>query len=168
MKKIIFAMLVSIAADAGAASNQAVFPWDTPQPKVAASKLTSQGGAKWVALETSDRYTLYVDTHNVRRDGKVVQLATLYDLKTIEEAGGKPFRSVTGWADYDCDQHLTRIVKAMAYSGSMGQSALNSNNDPNVALGRTGMVNRIAEPGRWMPISDGSAQAVYWNYACSK
>jgi hypothetical protein len=168
MKRLIISTLLLIAADAGAASNQAVFPWDTPQPKQAPSKLRSEGEARWVALETSDRYTLYVDTQNVRKDGKIVQLATMYDLKTIEEAGGKPFRSVVGWADYDCDQRLTRVVKATAYSGNLGQATLSSNNDPNMVQGRTGMVNRIAEPGRWMPVVAESAQEIYWKYACAK
>lgn len=161
-------MLFSIVADAGAASNQDVFPWDTPQPKVAASKMTSGGAHKWAVVETSDRYTLYVDSNNVRKDHNIVQLAIMYDLKTIEEAAGKPFGSVTGWAEYDCDQRQARTLRAMAYSGSMGESAMMNGGDPNVALGRAGTVNRIAEPGKWMPIGAASAQEVFWNYACSK
>lgn len=148
-----------MAAEAAAASNQAIFPWDTPQPKVAPSTMSTEGGGgdpKWDAVETSDRYTLYVDSNNIRKGGNIVQLAILYDLKTIEEADGKPFRSVTAWVEYDCEQRKTRTLKAVAHGGSMGPS------------GRTGAVNYITEQDRWLPVVAGTAQDVFWHYACAK
>lgn len=159
MHKLILLALLSMAAEAGAASNQAIFPWDTPQPKVAPSTMITEGGggaAKWLAVETSDRYTLYVDSNNVRKDGKIVELQIIYDLKTIEEAAGKPFKSVSGTAEYDCGQRQMRTMRANASAGPMGGSV------------RQNSVNRIAEPGRWMPVVTGTAQDIFWNYACAK
>ncbi len=158
MKRLILVLLFSVAVDAEA-SNQDIFPWDTPQAKVAPSTMTTVGGGGetlWVVVETGDRYTLYVDSHHVGKDGNIVKLGTKYDLKTIEEVAGVPFRSVSGTAEYDCEKHLTRVINAQAYAEST------------VASGRQIPVNRIAEPGRWMPVVADTAQEIFWNYACAK
>ena len=183
------AMLVLLlaAASAGAAARDTVWTWDKPQPKNKGEVAYPEAKSEWVKVGSQATFTLFVDPSSILRMGNNVTMSHLYELQIIDEVAGKPIRSVTARAEYDCMQGQTRILSSSAYSGSMARADPYTRNGsqsggqlPPVGINVPmklkgsdgakigGVVNRITDPGNWKPVTPGSTEEMLMKFACGK
>jgi len=121
MLKAILVLLL-VVASAGAAARDTVWTWDKPPPKKKGEVAHPLAPSEWVEVGRQPTFALFVDPSSILRMGNNVTMAHMYDLQIIDEVAGKPFRSVTANAEYNCEQRQTRILSSAAYSGSMASA----------------------------------------------
>ncbi len=113
----------------------------------------SAAHADWSKLEhASEEFSLYVDRDSRKSSGVgLFQMWHLLDYKTSQEVDGKPFRSLKGQDEYDCDRRVRRDVLHMWHQDGMG----NSHN-----------VKSAYKPGPWLAPEPGSAAETLMRVAC--
>jgi len=98
--------------------------------------------AEWVETGRNAVCTVYSNPASIRRNGKLVKIWELLDLKSaIRLAKGKPHRSIKRRSEYDCRQNRWRTLYLSFYSGNMASGEL---------------VYRSSEPDHWHPVLVGS------------
>lgn len=109
--------------------------------------------ADWARVEhASGEYALYVDRDTLKTSGVgMVQMWHLLDYASAQEIDGKPFRSLKGQDEYDCDKRMRRDVLHLWHQDGMG----NSHN-----------VKSAYKPGPWVAPEPGSAAEALLKVAC--
>ena len=106
-----------------------------------------------VAYE-NDEYIAYADPATVSRDGNLVQMSDLIDLKSPQSSPyGKPHASSTAHSEFDCQNSRVRTIAFSLHSGQMGDGDI---------------VETVAESNRWLSVTPGTLLNVLWQLACSQ
>ncbi|MCX7141995.1 MAG: hypothetical protein NT123_13130 [Proteobacteria bacterium] len=111
--------------------------------------------AEWIKLTELEAGSVYVDPASVLRDGDVVKLGSLYDLKSaiVSMTNGKPYASQKLQSEYDCRGEKWRMLHFSWHSGKMGEGK---------------MVEYLADAYAWAPVPPGSGVQILWDFACGK
>ena len=111
--------------------------------------------AEWTKIINLSAGSLYADDATIRRDGNMVRIATLYDLKrpVISETNGKPYASQKVQNEFDCKEELWRMLEYSWYTGQMGEGQ---------------MIENFSESYKLRPIPSGGAVEMLWKHACGR
>ena len=119
--------------------------------------LVTAGAAmgEWTFAANSEKVVLYVDRATIRRNGNLVKMWDLADLKTVQTGpGGESFLSLKTQEEYDCKEERSRQLAFTWFSGQLGGGKVVYSND-NVK-------------DEWSPISPRSTRQTQWKIACGK
>lgn len=124
---------------------------------LAAVLLTSQQALAvephWSRAGFVEGATVYVDTEQMLRSGKMVKLWTLIDLKTPQStARGKPYRSQKALVMVDCDKAQMKVLQVAWYAERMGGGELAFDADKDL--------------GDFMPVTPSSQSEYIWKFVC--
>lgn len=110
--------------------------------------------AEWVSVGETETKTIYADPSSLIKNGNMVRMWRLYDLKRgISATGIESYKSSKVQHEFDCKNEQSRIIFITAFSGNMGKGKV---------------VYAGPEPAIWEPIAPESATEVLWKFACSK
>jgi surface-adhesin protein E len=115
--------------------------------------VSSSAAAEWVEVDRTESETAYADSTTIRRRGDMVKMWSLFDLKTLELANGKPYMSQREQREYDCKEELTRMLHFSLHGANMGGGTV---------------VHVGPDPGKWTPVAPGSIAESLWKFACGK
>jgi hypothetical protein len=96
---------------------------------------------------------VYVSVASVRRSGDKARMLGLFDFKTRQTFGGKPFLSARNELEFDCAKPRQRMLGSTGYSGPMGSGAV---------------VASSAEDGPWEPVGRSGPHFEHWKVACKQ
>ena len=117
---------------------------------------TSAGAAQWTLLGSSAAnggMDVYVSVASVRRSGDKARMLGLFDFKTRQTFGGKPFLSARNELEFDCAKPRQRMLGSTGYAGPMGSGAV---------------VASSAEDGPWEPVGRSGPHFEHWKVACKQ
>lgn len=111
--------------------------------------------AEWVEVGYTSVATVYVDPATIRRNGNLVKMETLYNLKTaiVSMTNGKPYVSQKMQSEFDCKEEKWRMHYFSWYSRNMGGGE---------------MVEHVSDSYAWRPVPPGSGNEIFWEIACDK
>ena len=117
--------------------------------------LAGAARAEWTLVEhPSKDLKLYYDKESHQPSGTgTVLIWHLVDYATPQDLNGKPFSSVKGQSEYDCDKGLRRDMMHLWHQDGMGNSH---------------MVHVTYKPGPWGPATAGSTEQTLMRLACGK
>lgn len=109
--------------------------------------------ADWTKVDhPSKELSLYIDRDTLKTAGVgIMQMWHLVDYGQAQQIDGKPFLSVKGQDEYDCDKQMRRDVLYLWHEGPMG----NSHN-----------VKAAYKPGPWTKPEPGSYDESLLAIAC--
>lgn len=110
--------------------------------------------AEWSKVTELEGGSVYADPASIRRDGDVVRMRSLYDLKAaiVSKANEKPYASQNLQGEYDCRKAQWRPLDFSWHSKHMGE-------------GR--MVEHLSDTFRWEPVPAGTGVEMLWRLACA-
>ena len=115
--------------------------------------LSCNSAAEWVMVYDNDEYIAYADPATVSREGHLVQMSDLIDLKSSQSSPyGKQHASSTAQSEFDCQNSRVRTIAFSLHSGQMGEGDV---------------VETSAESNRWLSVAPGTLLDVLWQFACS-
>ena len=109
--------------------------------------------AEWVLIDRNDQAKLYVDPGSISRNGDVVSVWVLDDLKSAQTRGFSTFLSTRVQEEHDCLKKRFRLVAAERFAGNMGTG--NS-------------IYKKSGESHWAPIPRESMALSVWKYVCGK
>lgn len=109
--------------------------------------------AEWLLVDRNDQAKLYVDPESISRNGDVVSVWVLDDLKTAQTRGFSTFLSTRAQEEHDCSQKRFRLVAVERFAGNMGTG--NS-------------IYKKSGESHWAPIPRESMAQSVWKYVCGK
>ena len=117
--------------------------------------LTAAAHADWTRIEHgSSDVALYIDKESQQPSGRgSVLMWHLADYAAPQDYYGKPFRSIKGQNEYDCDKGVMRDMLHFWHQDGMGSSH---------------MVQASYKPGHWAAPAEGSAEQTLMRVACGK
>jgi hypothetical protein len=101
----------------------------------------------------TDQAKLYVDPESISRNGDVVSVWVLDDLKTAQTRGFSTFLSTRAQEEHDCSQKRFRLVAVERFAGNMGTG--NS-------------IYKKSGESHWAPIPRESMAQSVWKFVCGK
>lgn len=109
--------------------------------------------ADWTKVDhPSKDFSLYIDRDTLKPAGVgIMQMWHMLDYAQAQQIDGKPFRSVKGQDEYDCDRQVRRDILYLWHDGPMG----NSHN-----------VKSAYKPGPWIKPEPGSPSEALLAVAC--
>jgi hypothetical protein len=108
---------------------------------IAATLLPAGALAEWAPLVTTPDTVVHADRANARREGDVVRIKSITDMKRPVTLKEGVVHSVVAVEEYDCGRHWLKVLVLDFRAGSKGGGK--------VVLSRD-------EPGEWAPIEKGS------------
>ncbi len=185
LKAILIVLLAAVSPEA--AARETVWTWDTHPPQKRGETVYPDAQPGWVKLGKQKTYIIYVSPSSIRKSGNNVELLHLYELQYVDSVGDKPIRSILTRSELNCVKGEARTLFADAYSGNMATADPNFRGNQyqgtnlggtptgstpplnlNIKGGRTGVVNRITEAGKWRPAAPGSTEEILIKFACGK
>lgn len=125
---------------------------DAPSEKTP-EKPAEQSG--WRKVVEDDGRTVYAATSPVAKDGDMVTILSLVDLrKAAALSDGTAYLSWETQYRFDCRKRLSRIEAASMYAGNMGVGEV------------AGSV--VYDAPEWKPVPKGSNGELLWKAACGK
>ena len=109
--------------------------------------------AEWTVAGGNDQFVQYVDRATIRRNGNLVKMWVLSDLKTVQTDAGDSYLSSKAQQEYDCKEEKSRTLAFTWLSGQMGNGKV---------------VYANSDPRKWSPIQPGSVRETQWKIACGK
>jgi hypothetical protein len=110
---------------------------------------------QWRKVVEDDGRTVYVATSPAAKDGHMVTILSLVDLKKASAlSDGAEFLSWETQYRFDCAKRLSRIEAASMYVGNMGEGEV------------AGSV--VYDDAEWKPVPPGSNGELLWKAACGK
>jgi len=109
--------------------------------------------AEWTIAGGNDQFVQYVDRATIRRNGNLVKMWVLSDLKTVQTDAGDSYLSSKAQQEYDCKEEKSRTLAFTWLSGQMGNGKV---------------VYANSDPRKWSPIQPGSVRETQWKIACGK
>ena len=110
--------------------------------------VTSSAWAGWVQVSQNDDSYFYIDPETTRKDGNLVRVWGIRDLKQRSKEGELSIRSRS---EYDCKQERRRTLSFSAHSEPM-------------AGGKT--LESLTEAGNWNDIPPGSVGSTILKIVC--
>ena len=110
--------------------------------------------AEWTVAGGNDQFVQYVDRATIRRNGNLVKMWVLSDLKTVQTDAGDSYLSSKAQQEYDCKEEKSRTLAYASYDKTMGDGKVVTSNS-----------NVRAE---WEPNYPGSLGETQWKIACGK
>lgn len=109
--------------------------------------------ADWTKVDhPSSEFSLYVDRDTLKSSGVgLMQMWHMLDYPHAQKIDGKPFLSVKGQDEYDCDKRVRRDVLYLWHEGGMGGSH---------------SVKSAYKPGPWIKPEPGSHDESLLAIAC--
>ena len=109
--------------------------------------------AEWVMVDDHDDYVAYADPATISRQGNLVRMSDLIDLKSPRPSPhGKQHASSTAQSEFDCQNSQIRTIAFSLHSGQMGNGDL---------------VETAAASRNWLPIAAGTLLNILWQFACN-
>jgi hypothetical protein len=109
----------------------------------------------WRKIVEDDSRTVYAASAPVAKDGHMVTILSLVDLKKASAlSDGAEFLSWETQYRFDCAKRLSRIEAASMYVGNMGEGEV------------AGSV--VYDDAEWKPVPPGSNGELLWKAACGK
>ncbi len=109
--------------------------------------------AEWLLVDRNDKAKVYVDSDNISRNGDIVSVWVLDDLKTPHTRGLSAFLSTRGQEEHDCSKERFRLVAIEQFAGNMGTG--NS-------------IYKKSGESHWAPIPRGTLAQSVWKFVCGK
>lgn len=110
-------------------------------------------GAEWSLVERNDKAKIYVDAESISRNGDMVSVWVLDDLKTAQNRGLSTFLSTRAQEEHDCSKERFRLVTIEQFAGNMGTGNL--------------IYKKVGE-SHWAPIPRGTMAQSVWKFVCGK
>jgi len=108
---------------------------------------------EWVKMAESERVSVYMDSTTIRRNGDVLKVSLLYDLKAAPNRAAEQYLSIKTLREFDCVKEQDRSPATYWYSEHMG-------------AGEVVMSAGFAQ--EWSPVVPGSMGHDIWRVACRK
>lgn len=109
--------------------------------------------AEWVLVDRNDKAKVYIDSETISRNGDVVRVWVLDDLKTAYTRGFSSFLSTRAQEEHDCGKRRFRLVAIERFAGNMGTG--------NSIYKKTG-------ESAWAPIPRETMAQSVWKFVCGK
>ena len=111
--------------------------------------------AEWVEVSANKKAGViaYADPDTIRRQGGLVKMWSLFDLKTTQTVGGTSYLSIKAQETYDCAEVRSRALAYTKFSGNMGHGA---------------EVYSGSVEQKWNPVAPMSVGQELWKVACGK
>jgi hypothetical protein len=108
--------------------------------------------AQPVIVSDHDEYIAYADAASRSREGALVWMSDIVDLKSARASPlGNLHSSSRAHSQFDCDTPRMRPVAFSLYAGTMGGGEL---------------VESVALSGGWLPVAPGTLLDRLWQFAC--
>ena len=121
---------------------------------LALAALSCNSAAEWVIVNDTEEYIAYADPATIFREGNLVQMSDLIDLKSPRSSPyGNPHASSTAHSQFDCEDPRIRTIAFFLHSGQMGNGDL---------------VETAAVSNGWLTVAPGTLLNVLWQFACSQ
>ena len=121
---------------------------------LALAALSCNSAAEWVIVNDNEEYIAYADPATISREGNLVQMSDLIDLKSPRSSPyGNQHASSTAHSEFDCEDPRIRTIVFFLHSGQMGNGDL---------------VETAAVSNGWLPVAPGTLLNVLWQFACSQ
>lgn len=125
---------------------------DAPPEKTADKSVEKSG---WRKVVEDDERTVYAAASPAARDGHMVTILSLVDLRKPSALGdGTAYLSWETQYRFDCKKRLSRIEAASMYAGNMGEGEV------------AGSV--VYDDPEWKPVPKGSNGELLWKAACGR
>jgi hypothetical protein len=119
---------------------------------LALAALSCTAAAEWVMVNDNDEYVAYADPATLSREGNLVRMSDLIDLKSPRPSPyGNPHASSTAHSEFDCENSRLRTIAFYLHSGQMGDGEL---------------VETAAVSDRWLAVAPGTLLDALWQFAC--
>jgi hypothetical protein len=109
--------------------------------------------AEWFLVDRNDKAKVYVDSESISRNGDVVRVWVLDDLKTAQVRGFSTFLSTRAQEEHDCSKKRFRLVAIERFAGNMGTG--NS-------------IYKKSGESAWAPIPRETMAQSVWKFVCGK
>jgi hypothetical protein len=110
--------------------------------------------AQPVIVSDHDEYIAYADAASRSREGALVWMSDIVDLKSARASPlGNLHSSSRAHSQFDCDAPRMRPVAFSLYAGTMGGGEL---------------VESVALSGGWLPVAPGTLLDRLWQFACGR
>ena len=113
----------------------------------------SSAMAGWIKVNYNERVTSYVDPSTIRKNGSMVKMWSLLDLKTSIVTNGNEYSSIISRDEYDCKEEKSRLLSLTMYAGKMGQGEV---------------VHTESSIDAWQEVVPNSTASIKWKRACGK
>lgn len=109
--------------------------------------------AEWLLVDRNDRAKIYVESETISRNGDVVSVWVLDDLKSAQTRGFSTFLSTRAQEEHDCVNNRFRLVAIERFAGNMG----------------TGQsIYKKSGESHWAPIPRETMAQSVWKFVCGK
>jgi hypothetical protein len=109
--------------------------------------------AEWLLVDGNDKAKVYVDPESVSRNGDLVRVWVLDDLKMVHTRGFSKFLSVRAQEEHNCAKERFRLLVLEQFAGNMGSGDM--------------IYKKSGESG-WAPITRGTLAQSVWKFLCGK
>lgn len=120
---------------------------------LAAVTFSASAHAEWARVEHSaSDFALYIDKETLQPSGTgTMVLWHLQDYTNAQDYDGKPYLSIKGQVEYDCEKGIKRSQMHLRHQDGMGNSHL---------------VHAAYKPGPWGPVVEGSHEQTLMRIVC--
>ena len=122
-------------------------------PLVGSNCCEAPAFAEWLLVDGNDKAKVYLDSESIRRNGELVRVWILDDLKTARTRGFSTFLSVRAQEEHDCTKERFRLVAVEQFAGSMGTGDV---------------IYQKSGESAWAPIPRGTLAQSVWKFVCKK
>jgi hypothetical protein len=109
--------------------------------------------AEWLLVDRNDKAKVYVDSETISRNGEVVSVWVLDDLKTAQTRGFSTFLSTRAQEEHDCVKKRFRLVAIERFAGNMGTGH---------------SIYKKSGESHWAPIPRETMAQSVWKFVCGK
>jgi len=109
--------------------------------------------AEWTLVDRNGQAMVYVDSETISRNGEVVSVWVLDDLKTAQTRGFSTFLSTRAQEEHDCVNKRFRLVAIERFAGNMGAGQ---------------SVYKKSGESHWAPVPRETMAQSVWKFVCGK
>lgn len=109
--------------------------------------------AEWMLVDANAKATVYIDTESITRNGNLVNVWVLDDLRTAHTRGFSKYFSSRAQEEHDCTNERFRVLAVENFMGRMGTGDV---------------VYRHASESNWTSIPQGTLAQSVWKFVCGK
>ncbi len=109
--------------------------------------------AEWMLVDTNAKATVYIDADSIARNGNLLSVWVMDDLRTAHTRGSSKYLSSRTQEEHDCANERFRLLALENFSGNMGAGDV---------------VYRNARESNWTSIPRGTLAQSVWKAVCRK
>ena len=109
--------------------------------------------AEWLLIDGNEKAKVYVDSETITRDGELVRVWVMDDLRAAQTRGFRKYLSSRAQEEHDCLKGRFRLLALEYFSGNMGSGE---------ALYKT------SGESDWTPIPRGTLAQSVAKFVCGK